>query len=70
MTLFNGDVRSSTVTGGSTPYSISQNAASKSIITVDLSGAALKVTGKAVGTASFDVKDSAGGSYTVTVTVN
>jgi len=70
MTLFNGDVRSSTVTGGSTPYSISQDAASKSIITVDLSGAALKVTGKAVGTASFDVKDSAGGSYTVTVTVN
>lgn len=69
MTVFVGDTRSSTVSGGTAPYSLSSSAASKLIATATLSGTALAVKGVALGTAIISVTDALGFSYPVTVTV-
>ena len=69
MTVFVGDTRSSTVSGGTVPYSLSSSPASKLIATATLSGTNLQVTGVAPGTATISVTDALGFSYPITVTV-
>ena len=70
MTVFVGDTRSSTVSGGTAPYSLSSSAASKLIATTTLTGTTLAVKGVAPGTATISVIDASGFSYPITVTVN
>jgi hypothetical protein len=70
MTMFVGDVRSSTVSGGTAPYSISSSAASQQIATASLTGTALKITSVTAGVATITVTDATGASYPITVTVN
>jgi hypothetical protein len=70
MTLFVGDVRSTTVTGGIAPYSISASPAALAIATASLNGTALKITGVSAGTALITIMDAVGGTYPITVTVN
>ncbi len=70
MAVFVGDTRSSTVSGGTAPYSLSSSAASKLIATATLSGTTLVVTGVAPGSATISVKDALGGNFDIAVTVN
>jgi len=66
-TLSIGELGTATVSGGTSPYSVSTSNAS--VATASIATSTITITGVAAGTATITVSDSAGGSDTISITV-